>query len=170
MLVHLHSWYLTVITFLSFFPLFCLFCFLISFLLVSLTFFLLLSVFLFISFCHVDIMVTLSDVHYRFIMFNNTVYNVHILTYTCSQKHNNLSDGTLCNMQHSVIYNCMLRPCNWVIIRLFVEPVRWLYNRSLVWGGRDLVLHHILWDLYRLLTFTLMYSCHVESFGTRLKS
>jgi len=40
---------------------------------------------------------------------------------------------SLCNMHHDVTYNDMFRPCKWAIIRLFVEPVWWLYNRSL--GG-----------------------------------
>jgi len=35
---------------------------------------------------------------------------------------------------HYTIYNnYMFRPCKWAIIRLLVEPVSWLYNRSL--GG-----------------------------------
>ena len=29
----------------------------------------------------------------------------------------------------------MFRPCKWTIMGLFVEPVRWLYNRSFVEGG-----------------------------------
>ena len=38
---------------------------------------------------------------------------------------------SLCNKQHYVIYNnYMFRPCKWAIIRLFLEPVSWLYNRS----------------------------------------
>jgi len=41
---------------------------------------------------------------------------------------------SLCNMQHCVIYNYMFRPCKWAIIRVFVEPVRWLNNRSFFWG------------------------------------
>ena len=44
---------------------------------------------------------------------------------------------SLRNMQHYVIYNYMFRPCKWAISRLFVEPVSWLYNRSLG-EGRDL--------------------------------
>jgi hypothetical protein len=51
---------------------------------------------------------------------------------------------SLCNMHHKVIYNYTFRPCKRAIIRLFVEAVRWLYNRSLGEGGRDLVLHHSL--------------------------
>jgi hypothetical protein len=43
---------------------------------------------------------------------------------------------SLCNVQHNVIYNYTFRPCKWVIIRLFVEPVRWLYNSS--WGGDEI--------------------------------
>jgi len=38
---------------------------------------------------------------------------------------------SLRNNQHYVMYNYMFRPCKWAIIRLFVEPVSWLYNRSL---------------------------------------
>jgi hypothetical protein len=48
-----------------------------------------------------------------------------------------------CNIQHYVIYSYMFRPCKRAIIRLFLEPVIGLYNRSM--GGRDLVLRHILW-------------------------
>jgi len=44
---------------------------------------------------------------------------------------------SLCNMRQNVIYNYMFRPCKWTIIRLFVEPVRWLYSRSLVGGTRS---------------------------------
>jgi hypothetical protein len=51
---------------------------------------------------------------------------------------------SLCNIQHYVIYSYMFRPCKRAIIRLFPEPVIGLYNSSM--GGRDLVLHHILWD------------------------
>ena len=40
---------------------------------------------------------------------------------------------SLCNMQHYVIYNYMFRPSKWAI-RLFLEPVSWLYNRSLSVG------------------------------------
>ena len=47
----------------------------------------------------------------------------------------------LCNMQHYVTYNYMFRSCKWAIIRLFVEPVSWLYNRSL--GGEETPLQHI---------------------------
>ena len=43
---------------------------------------------------------------------------------------------SLCNMQHYVIYNYIFRPCKWAIIRLFVEPLSWLYNRSL--GGGEI--------------------------------
>jgi len=42
---------------------------------------------------------------------------------------------SLCNMQHNVIYNCMFWPYKRAIVRLFVEPVRWLYNGSL--GGLE---------------------------------
>ena len=44
---------------------------------------------------------------------------------------------SLCNMQHYVIYNYVFRLCKWAIIRLFVEPVRWLYNRSFGGGERS---------------------------------
>ena len=37
---------------------------------------------------------------------------------------------SLCNNQHYVIYNYMFRPCKLSIIRLFVEPVSWLYEIS----------------------------------------
>jgi hypothetical protein len=37
----------------------------------------------------------------------------------------------------------MFRPCKRAIIRLFLEPAIGLYNRGM--GGRDLVLHRILW-------------------------
>ena len=40
---------------------------------------------------------------------------------------------SLRNVQHYVIYNYLFRPCKWAIIRLFVEPVIWLYNRG--FGG-----------------------------------
>jgi hypothetical protein len=50
---------------------------------------------------------------------------------------------SLCNTQDYVMYNYLFRPCKRAIIVLFLEPVIGLYNRSM--GGRDLVLHHILW-------------------------
>ena len=55
---------------------------------------------------------------------------------------------SLLNIQHYVIYNYMFRPGKLAINRLFIEPVISLYKRGL--GGRDLVLHHILWGFYRL--------------------
>ena len=88
---------------------------------------------------------------------NNTMYILCIYWHIHTVKNTTIYQMvSLCNMQHYVIYNHMFRPCKWAIIRLFVEPVSWLYNRSL--GGEHLVLHHILWGLYRLLIFTLMYS------------
>jgi hypothetical protein len=50
---------------------------------------------------------------------------------------------SLCIIQQYVIYNYMFRPCKRAIMRLFLEPVIGLYNRSA--GGRDLVLHRILY-------------------------
>jgi hypothetical protein len=37
----------------------------------------------------------------------------------------------------------MFRPCKRAIIRLFLEPLIGLYTGNM--GGRELVLHHILW-------------------------
>lgn len=73
MLVHLHSWFLTVITFLWFFPLFSSPAFLFLFYLFLLTFFLLLSVFVcvFPSCWHNGY--TLR-VHYRFIVFKSSIH------------------------------------------------------------------------------------------------
>jgi len=56
-----------------------------------------------------------------------------VFTYTCSQSTTIFQMVSLCNMQQYVIYNYMFRPRKWAIIRVFVEPVSWLYNRSL--GG-----------------------------------
>jgi hypothetical protein len=101
---------------------------------------------------------------------NNTMYIL------CVHLHiHALKDTTICqmlslyNMQHYVIYNYMFRPCKWTIIRLFVEHVSSLYHRSLE-GGRDLVLHHILWGLYGCRPLYRCIAYHVESFGTHLKS
>jgi hypothetical protein len=59
------------------------------------------------------------------------------LTYIYTQSKNTTicQMVSLCNIQHYIIYNYMFRPCNWAIIRLFVEPVSWLYRRSLRGGG-----------------------------------
>jgi len=48
----------------------------------------------------------------------------------------------------------MFRPCKWAIIRLFVEPVGWLYNRSLGGGTRSRIVHCIMHILcFRFITF-----------------
>jgi hypothetical protein len=44
---------------------------------------------------------------------------------------------SLCIIQHYVIYNCMFRPCKRAIIKLFLEPVIGLYNRSMEGGTRS---------------------------------
>jgi hypothetical protein len=69
---------------------------------------------------------------------------------------------SLCNIQEYVTYNYMFRPCKRAIIRLFLEPVTGLYNRSM--GGRDLVLHHVLYgymvvNIYIDVTTIRQYKC-----------
>jgi hypothetical protein len=63
----------------------------------------------------------------------NTMYILCVYLHIHAVKNTTICQMvSLCNMQHYVIYY-MFRPCKWAIIRLFVEPVSWLYHRS--WGG-----------------------------------
>ena len=60
-----------------------------------------------------------------------------VFTYTCVKNTTICQIVSLCNKQHYVIYNnYRFQPCKRAIIRLFVEPVSRLYNRSWRgWGG-----------------------------------
>ena len=68
----------------------------------------------------------------------NTMYIIVLYTHIHAVKNTTICQMvSLCNIQHYVIYNYMFRPCKWAIIRLFVEPVSWIYNRNLEGGTRS---------------------------------